>query len=401
DFLHQALRLWRGPAYGDLRFVEDLSGEAARLEELRLTTLENRVEADLAVRFQPELVAELTGHVNAHPLRERLRATPHGGAQPRRPEFRGTGGVRRHPAPAERGAGRRTRRAAARPAPADPGRGAGRARARRERERERERAGTGRTGRTTGDGQPGTGGGPAGQREPPAELPMSIADFAGREQHVRELVARLDERSATTVSVITGMGGIGKTALAVHVAHRLADRFPGGQLYVDLHGAHEEEQAHPGHVLGRFLVALGVPGVEHPGVGRGPRRAVPQPPGPRERPDRPRQRGVGAAGAPPAPGCLRLRRDRHEPREALRPGGRAARRTGRPEHPGGRGAPLAADRARPRRRAALRRHRTRLAVRPASRSPCASRARGSPPVPSRASPGSSGGSATSAGASTS
>ena len=73
-FLHRALRLWRGPAYADLRFVEDLSGEAARLEELRLATLENRIEADLAVRFQPEIVAELTGHVNAFPLRERLRA---------------------------------------------------------------------------------------------------------------------------------------------------------------------------------------------------------------------------------------------------------------------------------------------------------------------------------------
>ncbi|WP_440087201.1 AfsR/SARP family transcriptional regulator [Streptosporangium sp. LJ11] len=253
DFLHQALRLWRGPAYGDLRFVEDLSGEAARLEELRLTTLENRVEADLAVRFQPELVAELTGHVNAHPLRERLRA---------------------HLMVALTRAGRSsealtvyadTRRLLNEELGVEPGD--------RLRDLHRlilagERASPGHVASVLAkddrDEQPRTKRGPAEPREPPAELPMNIADFAGREQHVRELVARLDDRSATTVSVITGMGGIGKTALAVRVAHQLADRFPGGQLYVDLHGAHEEEQEHPGDVLGRFLVALGVPGSSVP-----------------------------------------------------------------------------------------------------------------------------------------
>ncbi|MFF5113104.1 BTAD domain-containing putative transcriptional regulator [Streptosporangium sp. NPDC000509] len=245
DLLHRALRLWRGPAYADLRFVDDLSGEAARLEELRLTTLENRVEADLTVRFQPELVAELTGHVNAHPLRERLRA---------------------HLILALARSGRSAealtvyadaRRLLNEELGVEPG----------ERLRDLHRlilAGEWATPEHAQDDQPETGQGPPESRDPPAELPMNIADFAGRDEQVRELVARLEECSTTTVSVITGMGGIGKTTLALHVAHRIADRFPGGQLYVDLQGAHEEEQAHPGHVLGRFLVALGVPGSSIP-----------------------------------------------------------------------------------------------------------------------------------------
>jgi len=252
DLLHRALRLWRGPAYADLRFVEDLSGEAARLEELRLATLEDRVEADLTVRFQPELVAELTGHVNTHPLRERLRG---------------------HLIMALARAGRSaealtvyadTRRLLNEDLGVEPGE--------RLRDLHRlilagewanpEQAATGE--QDDQNEQPETGQGLPESREPPAELPMNIADFAGRDEHVRQLVARLEECSTTTVSVITGMGGIGKTALALHVAHRIAERFPGGQLYVDLQGAHEEEQAHPGHVLGRFLVALGVPGSSIP-----------------------------------------------------------------------------------------------------------------------------------------
>lgn len=251
DFLHRALRLWRGPAYADLRFVEDLSGEAARLEELRLATLENRVEADLAVRFQPELVAELTGHVNAHPLRERMRAhlmvalTRAGRVSEALTVYADTRRLLNEELGVEPGARLRDlHRLILAGEWANP-----------------EHVASGQEERNE---QPRTGQGLTEPREPPAELPMNIADFAGREEHVRELVARLDERSATTVSVITGMGGIGKTALAVHVAHQLAGRFPGGQLYVDLHGAHEEEQAHPGHVLGRFLVALGVPGSSIP-----------------------------------------------------------------------------------------------------------------------------------------
>lgn len=59
------------------------------------------------------------------------------------------------------------------------------------------------------------------------------------------------------------MGGLGKTTLAVHVAHKVADSFPGGQLYVDLHGD-SVTPAEPGEVLGRFLRTLGTAGADIP-----------------------------------------------------------------------------------------------------------------------------------------
>ena len=71
--LRQGLALWRGPPYADLRYEEALQTEIARLEELRLTTLEERIEADLAAGEASQLVPELEALVREHPLRERLR----------------------------------------------------------------------------------------------------------------------------------------------------------------------------------------------------------------------------------------------------------------------------------------------------------------------------------------
>ncbi|MFB9840592.1 BTAD domain-containing putative transcriptional regulator, partial [Actinoallomurus acaciae] len=92
---------------------------------------------------------------------------------------------------------------------------------------------------------------------PPAQLPPAIADFIGREAHVLLLVRAI--RQAATPVVISGMGGVGKTALAVHVGHREAARFPDGQLYADL-GAELAEPVSPARVLGGFLTALGIAG---------------------------------------------------------------------------------------------------------------------------------------------
>lgn len=76
--LREALGLWRGPALvdvadlGDMTDGDVLAGEAARLEELRLAVLENRIEADLALGRQAEVTSELRALVAEHPLRERL-----------------------------------------------------------------------------------------------------------------------------------------------------------------------------------------------------------------------------------------------------------------------------------------------------------------------------------------
>jgi DNA-binding SARP family transcriptional activator len=73
SLLRDALDLWRGPALADL-LAEPFLTEAARLEELRLVAMEDRVEAELALGAHNHLVGELEALVAAHPLRERLRA---------------------------------------------------------------------------------------------------------------------------------------------------------------------------------------------------------------------------------------------------------------------------------------------------------------------------------------
>ncbi|MBH1934152.1 winged helix-turn-helix domain-containing protein [Streptomyces sp. AV19] len=103
---------------------------------------------------------------------------------------------------------------------------------------------------------------PAGQAGsasfPPAQLPADIADFTGREDLVRDLCADLASGGPAMPLVgVSGMGGVGKSTLAVHVAHAVRDRFPDGQLYVNLRGA-GGLPADPADVLAAFLGALGV-----------------------------------------------------------------------------------------------------------------------------------------------
>ena len=73
QLLQEGLALWRGPPLADVADELDLPGEVARLEESRLTALEERFETELALGRGAELVADLEGLVAAHPLRERLR----------------------------------------------------------------------------------------------------------------------------------------------------------------------------------------------------------------------------------------------------------------------------------------------------------------------------------------
>lgn len=92
------------------------------------------------------------------------------------------------------------------------------------------------------------------------QLPPDIADFTGRSDWVAVLRTALGPgvRTALAVAAISGRGGVGKTTLAVHVAHLLRPAYPDGQFYVDLAGGQGQPVA-PAAVLARFLRALGVP----------------------------------------------------------------------------------------------------------------------------------------------
>jgi DNA-binding SARP family transcriptional activator/tetratricopeptide (TPR) repeat protein len=95
----------------------------------------------------------------------------------------------------------------------------------------------------------------------PAQLPADAADFTGRGERARELGAALmpgtGEPVAVTLSAVSGAGGIGKTTLAVHVAHRVAPNYPDGQLYLNLRGM--TNPLRPADALGYLLAGLGVP----------------------------------------------------------------------------------------------------------------------------------------------
>ncbi|GAB3433018.1 AfsR/SARP family transcriptional regulator [Flindersiella endophytica] len=108
--------------------------------------------------------------------------------------------------------------------------------------------------------------GPAGHSEPmvPAQLPPDIGDFTGRTSELSALVTFLPLGVGTAIVVLTGAAGVGKTALAIRWAHRVATQFPDGQLYVNLRGFAPGQPAAPVEVLAEFLGALGVPSGQIP-----------------------------------------------------------------------------------------------------------------------------------------
>jgi tetratricopeptide (TPR) repeat protein/transcriptional regulator with XRE-family HTH domain len=103
----------------------------------------------------------------------------------------------------------------------------------------------------------------------PAQLPANVAGFVGRTESLRQLNLLLDrgadEPTAVVVTAVAGAAGIGKTTLAVHWAHSVRDRFPDGQLYIDLRGFDPSGTVmDPVDVIRRFLDALAVPGERIP-----------------------------------------------------------------------------------------------------------------------------------------
>jgi tetratricopeptide (TPR) repeat protein len=106
---------------------------------------------------------------------------------------------------------------------------------------------------------------PVGGLPVPRQLPAAVGDFTGRAEYVAALDALLPRAAggegaadAVVITAVAGTAGVGKTALALHWAHRVQDRFPDGTLYADLRGYGPGEAATSGEVLHRFLRALGI-----------------------------------------------------------------------------------------------------------------------------------------------
>ncbi|GKQ38432.1 transcriptional regulator [Streptomyces sp. A012304] len=250
-----ALALWNGPVLTGVteRFAE---AEGPRLEEARLTAVEHRAEAALALGHHTETVPGLTRHVAQHPLRERLRgqlmtALYRCGRQADALAVYEEG---RRLLAEDLGVdpGRDLRAlhqqilTATLPEPAAPVRahltltaGAGPADSCRP-------EAPGRVDR------PSSASGPSRPGPVPAQVPAPPGDFTGRREEVAQVLeAVLGGRDV----VITGAPGSGKSALARYAAERCRDAFPDGRLHADLRSAGAARG--PGEVLGWFLRALG------------------------------------------------------------------------------------------------------------------------------------------------
>ncbi|MGW4671237.1 AfsR/SARP family transcriptional regulator [Streptomyces sp. NPDC004324] len=113
----------------------------------------------------------------------------------------------------------------------------------------------------SGGKPPGPGVAPAAPHPRPAQLPRDLGSFTGRGDELEHLDALVPgPRKPAQAVVISGMAGTGKTTTAVHWAHRIAERFPDGQLYIDLRGFHLTEPAMSGaEALRALLDAFGTP----------------------------------------------------------------------------------------------------------------------------------------------
>ncbi|MEU5872377.1 BTAD domain-containing putative transcriptional regulator [Glycomyces sp. NPDC047369] len=228
--LREALDEWRGPA------LADLPGRAAgaigrRLDEYRLTLLEQRIDADIDTGRAAGAVEELRQIIAAHDTRQSLVALL----------MRALHASGRTAEALEAFAALKERLADA--LGADP---------------DRELVALHTAILRDRPAEPAAPPPPAASAVP-AMLPRATPRFTGRETEIRALDRFLMDAGAEAgLAAVTGMGGIGKTALAVRWAHRVAHRFPDGQLYFNLRGFDPAAPgATPEDVLGEALAALG------------------------------------------------------------------------------------------------------------------------------------------------
>lgn len=255
--LRRALDLWRGPALDGLT-VPDLRARAQRLDEERLEASETLLELELGLGHHHRLIGVLGRLVHEQPLRERVRgllmlALYRSGRQAEAlriyregrsllieelglgpgQELRALEGAILTDDPALRLEAPRIETVAGEPVAVAP--------------------------------EPR----PAAVPVRPRQLPADTADFIADAALVEEAVAAVTGSLAGTppsaraaavhVLAVSGAPGVGKSTLAAHVGHRVADRFVDGQLYCDLGGGQPDPAVIVG-ILGRFLKALGIPG---------------------------------------------------------------------------------------------------------------------------------------------
>ncbi|HKS48446.1 MAG TPA: BTAD domain-containing putative transcriptional regulator [Amycolatopsis sp.] len=255
ELLEEALSLWEGPALSGLNSpVLDIA--AATLEEKRLSATEQLLALRLDGGAAAALVPQLGELVSEHPLREETRRllilALHGSGRKAealnvyeqgRRLLREEIGV--DPSAALRQLYDRILRddlpqPRSRPEPGGPVSGGG--------------------------GQPADHGGTGVKR---SFLPYDTAHFTGRTGDLRSLTTPSPTGTALGIVVIDGMAGVGKTTLAVRLAHQLAHRYPEGHLFVDLNGdLPGHEPLAPDAALERLLLDFGLPPARIPRDGR-------------------------------------------------------------------------------------------------------------------------------------
>ncbi|MEU9692933.1 AfsR/SARP family transcriptional regulator [Amycolatopsis japonica] len=233
DVLRGALGLWQGDPFRDVD-VPLLADWAQRLAELRSVALETLYQAELACGLNAAIIGELTELVRRYPVRERLHgllmtALYRAGQQAEALQ-----------------AYRTARDTLVEELGVDPG------------PELRELHQRMLAGESLGPEEK------APLASVPAQLPVDVRGFVGRDAELAELDGLLATGETAVVSAVAGTAGVGKTALAVRWAHRVRDRFPDGQLYVDLRGYGPDQPVSPEDALAGFLRALDLDGAAIP-----------------------------------------------------------------------------------------------------------------------------------------